>query len=47
MAEWAEEKPMDLDVRHLQLVDAVAAHGSLTKAGERLNLTQSAVSRGE
>ena len=36
---------MVLDLRDLKLVDAVAEHGSLTRAGSVLYLTQSALSR--
>src|SRR6187397_1772683 len=35
---------VDLDLRHLRLVQAIAACGSVTRAAERLNLTQSALS---
>ena len=35
---------MDLDVRHLKLVVAIAEHRNLTRAGEALHLTQSALS---
>jgi LysR family transcriptional regulator, regulator for metE and metH len=35
---------MDIEVRHLRLVAAVAGVGSLTRAGDQLHLTQSALS---
>ena len=35
---------MDVEVRHLRLVAAIADSGSLTRAGDRLHLTQSALS---
>lgn len=35
---------MDLEVRHLRLVSEVASLGSVTRAAERLHLTQSAIS---
>ena len=34
-----------MELRHLRTIDAVARHGSLTKAGDELFLTQSAVSQ--
>ncbi|HEX9760725.1 MAG TPA: LysR family transcriptional regulator [Candidatus Acidoferrales bacterium] len=35
---------MDLEIRHLRLVQAIADRGSMTRAGQFLNLTQSALS---
>jgi LysR family transcriptional regulator for metE and metH len=35
---------MNLDVRHLRLVAAIASEGGVTRAGNRLHLTQSALS---
>src|SRR2546423_9677737 len=36
--------PMHLEIRHLKLVTAIAETGSVTRAGNRLHLTQSALS---
>jgi LysR family transcriptional regulator for metE and metH len=37
-------RPLPIEVRHLRLVVAIVEEGGLTRAGERLNLTQSALS---
>jgi LysR family transcriptional regulator, regulator for metE and metH len=35
---------MDIEIRHLRMIEAIAASGSVTHAAERLHLTQSAIS---
>src|ERR671923_868758 len=37
-------RPMDLEVRHLRLIAEIADAGSMTRAADRLFLTQSALS---
>ena len=34
-----------MELRHLRTIEAVARHGSLTRAGEELYLSQSAISQ--
>src|SRR5262249_49717447 len=41
----SKDLPVGLEVRDLRMVAAVAAEGSLTQAGARLNVTQPALSR--
>src|SRR5262249_22909552 len=44
MANGAPPLPLALEVRDLRLVNAVAEHGTLTRAGVALHVTQSALS---
>src|SRR5438045_9224266 len=37
-------RAMDLEIKHLRLVSAIARTGSVTRAGDVLNLSQSALS---
>src|SRR3954471_23871519 len=39
-----DARPLHLDLRHLRLVAAMADSGGQTRAAQRLNLTQSALS---
>jgi len=45
MAEPARTPDTVLETRHLRLVQAIAEAGGVTRAGDRLHLTQSAISR--
>ncbi|HSE38329.1 MAG TPA: LysR family transcriptional regulator, partial [Blastocatellia bacterium] len=41
---WEERMALHLEVRHLKLVETIAKEGGLTRAANRLNVTQSALS---